>query len=332
MAASYPASIKTFSDIVDGTDFTEATQMNQAYDEIEALETMVGASGSAANQTDSILSAFREYRRGCRVIPDTVAQIKVEAGEVCCEDASGNVKLRRNTGVTTVTWGEIDDGAEDTSKRYYVHAVADAAATTFTVVISLSATAPTGVTTFKLLGSFFNDSGDDITDVMDDLWLIGKEPGTIEAWPTNYAPGGAILCDGSATVGTTVDPTLADLYSGNLGSIGIVYGGADATDFVVPDLRGRTIIGTDDMGQGSANRVTAAAADSMGGAVGSETTAHDHSVPYDGWGAEGAGSIGDLQSRAYGDNALYAQSDNTTGSDSTSVLQPSLALNYIIWK
>ena len=339
MAASYPASVKTFSDIVDGTDFVEATQMNQAYDEIEALETMVGATGSATGHTDSILSAFREYRHGAKVIADTVAQVKVQAGEVVCVDASGNVKLRRNTGVTTVTWANIDTGAEAASKRYYVHAVADTAATTFTVEISLSSTAPDGVTTFKLLGSFYNNSGSDIEDVMDDLHLLHREPGAIEAWPTDVAPGGAILCDGAATVGTTVDPTLADLYA----VIGIVYGGADATDFQVPDLRGRTIIGLDDMGQGSANRVTAAAADAPAGVGGTEThtltatqsgtTAHTHVIKQ-----KNAGAVGSANYPINADtdtNSNPGVTDASTAASAASAhpnTQPWMALAYIIWK
>ncbi len=329
----YPTSIKAFSDIVDGTDFMEATQMNQAYDEIEALQTMLGAMGYAANQTDSLTSVLREYRHGCKVIADTVAQIKVNAGEVVCVDGSGDKKLRRNTSQTTVTWADIDTGSEDTSKRYYVHAVADSAATTFTVVISLSSTAPTGVTTFKLLGSFYNDSGDDITDVMDDLHLVNKEPGQPALWTTETPPGGALLCDGTA-YDASGDETLDDLYA----VIGNTFGGSDETDFQVPDLRGRGIIGIDDMGGSSANRVTDAQADSIGGTMGTET--HDHE----------AGSL-ILPQKAYAssevantqyhitladDNVLLDKPDipfDITGDTAVGdSLAPSMALNVIIWK
>ena len=40
--ADYPSTIKTFTDVVDGTDDVLATQVNQAYDEIEAIETEIG--------------------------------------------------------------------------------------------------------------------------------------------------------------------------------------------------------------------------------------------------------------------------------------------------
>lgn len=169
MAASFPAAQKTFTDIVDGTNFLEATQMNQAYDEIEALEGLVGPTGTALTHNDSITSVLRNYRRGCRLIPDTAAQVTVEAGEVVCQDSSGNRKFRRNTSGTTVTWADIDTGSEASDTLYYVHAVADSAASTFTCVISTSPTAPTGVTTFALLGSFYNNASSDIEDVSDDL-------------------------------------------------------------------------------------------------------------------------------------------------------------------
>lgn len=38
MSASYPASAKSFAAIVDGVDYPVATQLNQAYDEITAIE------------------------------------------------------------------------------------------------------------------------------------------------------------------------------------------------------------------------------------------------------------------------------------------------------
>ena len=332
MAVSYPTSVKSFSDIVDGTNYVEADQMNQAYDEIEAVESLVGALGYAANQTDSLTSVLREYRHGCKVIADTVAQIKVNAGEVVCVDSSGNKKLRRNTSQTTVTWANIDTGAEAASKRYYVHAVADAIATTFTVEISLSATAPDGVTTFKLLGSFYNNSSSNITDVMDDLHLLHKEPGTMQAWPTTTAPAGAILCDGAATVGTTVDPTLTDLF----GVIGTAFGGSDATDFQVPDLRGRAVVGLDNMGQGSADRITAAAADSIGGAAGveehvlteAEMPSHDHPLKV---GTSGSTTYSlKLEMLTQETTSDYV---NDTGSDNAHTnVQPYIALSVIIWK
>jgi microcystin-dependent protein len=73
-------------------------------------------------------------------------------------------------------------------------------------------------------------------------------------------------------------------YSTLFGIVGTTYGAGDGvTTFNLPDLRGRMVIGMDNMGGASANRVTAAAADTLGGTGGSEIISiaqmpvHDHS-------------------------------------------------------
>lgn len=45
MAAQYPAAIKSFAAIIDGVDYPQATQINQAYDEITAIETALLSTG-----------------------------------------------------------------------------------------------------------------------------------------------------------------------------------------------------------------------------------------------------------------------------------------------
>lgn len=92
-------------------------------------------------------------------------------------------------------------------------------------------------------------------------------------------PNGWLLCSGQAVSRTTY----ADLFH----LIGTTYGAGDgSTTFNVPDLRGRMILGNDNMGGTSANRVTDTAADGLGGTDGSATVAlteaqlasHDHSI------------------------------------------------------
>lgn len=47
MAASYPSSAKSFTPIVDGTDYPQAADVNEAYDEITAIEQALVTSGLA---------------------------------------------------------------------------------------------------------------------------------------------------------------------------------------------------------------------------------------------------------------------------------------------
>lgn len=65
------------------------------------------------------------------------------------------------------------------------------------------------------------------------------------------APAGFLLC-----YGQTLNADVNDIYQPLYDAIGNTYGGTSNTDFVVPDLRGRTAAGRDDMGGSSANRLT----------------------------------------------------------------------------
>lgn len=82
------------------------------------------------------------------------------------------------------------------------------------------------------------------------------------------APTGWLLCYGQAISRTTY----ADLFA----VVGVTYGNGDgSTTFNLPDLRGRTIAGKDDMGGVSANRLTNQTGglngDGLGNSGGSET-------------------------------------------------------------
>lgn len=61
--ASYPTSIKSFSDVTDNVTQIQATQINQAYDEIEAIETALGA-GLANVVTQALADAVGDLIAG----------------------------------------------------------------------------------------------------------------------------------------------------------------------------------------------------------------------------------------------------------------------------
>jgi hypothetical protein len=151
---------------------------------------------------DLVLS---NYRRGMKLTYSSATTIAVPAGEIVCSNAAGTVrKFRANTSSTNVTFADIDAGAEAGSTTYYVYANCDAVATTATFKISLSSTTPTGVTSYKRLGSFYNDSGSDITAIVndDDNVLLGT--GTVADAATVSVPSGfsADECDWTVATST----------------------------------------------------------------------------------------------------------------------------------
>lgn len=110
-------------------------------------------------------------------------------------------------------------------------------------------------------------------------------PGMIMAWPAASVPSGWLLCYGQAISRTT--------YAGLYSIVGTTYGTGDGTTtFNLPDLRGRTIFGKDNMGGTAASRLTSAISNVDGttlGAVGGDQrsqlhthvltdTGHTHSI------------------------------------------------------
>ena len=84
------------------------------------------------------------------------------------------------------------------------------------------------------------------------------EPGTIVPFAGRTEPAyNWMLCDGRA-VDLSEYPTLYAVISDDYSPV------ASNTTFNLPDLRGRFPLGLDNMGVGSANRVTASQADTLG--------------------------------------------------------------------
>lgn len=108
------------------------------------------------------------------------------------------------------------------------------------------------------------------------------------------------------------------------------YGlGNGSTTFNVPDLRGRMILGKDNMGGSSANRVTHVNADTLGAPEGAETKdishTHTSNAAHRSEGA-GGGSIGKDYTEFSGEFTTSGMSQNSN----PNVMNPYMALNNII--
>lgn len=123
------------------------------------------------------------YREGMTLTYSSATTISVTAGSVTCSNSAGTVrKMRLNTSATNVTFADIDTGAEASGTTYYIYASCDADAETAVFKVSASSTAPTGVTYYKRLGSFYNNSSSDIANISNDNdvdKLAAKESKTV---------------------------------------------------------------------------------------------------------------------------------------------------------
>lgn len=173
-------------------------------------------------------------------------------------------------------------------------------------------------------------------DVVDNLIYLKSKVdergpvGQITMWPTNTAPTGWLLCYGQAVSRST--------YATLFALIGTTFGSGDgSTTFNLPDMRGRSPLGKDNMGGSSANRVTAAAADTIGGSGGAEnhtlTTAeippHPHPITV----TDGSGPTGsNVKVSNTATSAGTANTGNNTGGGGAhNNMPPYLTLNFIIY-
>lgn len=122
---------------------------------------------------------------------------------------------------------------------------------------------PTITTNFSLNKPLVNDPvdedlwGSQLNTNMDSIDNRLVPTGTISMFAGTTAPNADwLLCDGAAVSRTTFSALFALVST----SFGI---GDGSTTFNVPDLRGRTPVGLDNLGSSSANRITDANADSL---------------------------------------------------------------------
>ena len=156
-SSTFPTSVDNKTALQDGVDYMEADNVNNAYVPTNSTQTFIGANGKGASWSSDILD-FLANAKGPICTKKDADEIYVSAGVVFIKNSGqSNRLMRRNTAVTTIAAADIDTGALVIG-YYYIYAVADSAATTFTVKFSASASAPTGLTNFELIGWFYNEA------------------------------------------------------------------------------------------------------------------------------------------------------------------------------
>jgi microcystin-dependent protein len=136
--------------------------------------------------------------------------------------------------------------------------------------------------------------------------------GALMPFAGQVAPQGWVFCDGR-TLLISQFPRLFDV-------IGTTYGSPDSTSFNVPDTRGRTPLGLDNMGGTPANRVTSPNASVLGGTDGTESIdirksnlpQHSHALRGDSGGQYYAASFLPSSPDGNSEQLSYSSGTNTT--------------------
>jgi microcystin-dependent protein len=161
--------------------------------------------------------------------------------------------------------------------------------------------------------------------------------GTVLDYAGVTAPENYLMCYGQ-TLDSVANPDYAPLFN----VIGTIYGGTGADAFKVPDKRGRTSAGKDDMGGTSADRLTNQTGgingDGLGQVGGAEThtltspqmPSHTHASTFTMRG-NSANVYGTFCQGDGGDHGSYTVTSASTGSNGAhNNVQPTIIFNSII--
>jgi len=186
----------------------------------------------------------------------------------------------------------------------------------FVIMIEIAGiTPPVGMNTFVVAGM-----------VLSDMSQGGVPTGVISAWTSGDLPDGWLVCDGSEIS--------RGEYSALFDVIGVHYGsGNGVSTFNVPDLRGRSIVGLDNMGGSAANVIQSGWARSLGGVYGEEShvlTINEMPAHTHGYLESPVGGRYDGHSSPVVTGQRWSQTQPAGENNAHNNIQPSIALNWII--
>lgn len=177
------------------------------------------AGTEAAGTIDNLLRVNNEaldrlvvgYRRGLGVNYATAATLSVLAGECSIPNGAESItRWRRTTAATPIDWSMLDTGVEAVSTQYYLYATADTDITGMLFKISASSTSPSGITYYRKIGQFYNDSSGNITNVVSYREDYGTDrPDAVEGW-VNFDGEGTVTVNDQYNVSSITDNGTGD--------------------------------------------------------------------------------------------------------------------------
>lgn len=190
-----------------------------------------------------------------------------------------------------------------------------------------------------IIGAGISLSKPDNTQLLAAIRALGAPVAAVQPYAGSSAPTGWLLCAGQAVNRTT--------YAALFAVIGTTYGAGDgSTTFGLPDLRGRTVAGKDDMGGTAASRLTNTGTGNPGvngttlGATGgvdrhtlttTQMPAHSHpTYAQSNGGITNSGGTTYVTISGNSNTTLSTVTTNTGSSEAHPNVQPTIILNYII--
>lgn len=276
-----------------------------------------------------------EVEQGTNIMIATDGTTIVKSGETSVTNFTTNaLTVTGNVSAATlITSGNATlNSATVTGNVSVATLVASGTATINAATVTGNVGAATVVASGNITAASFIGNGSSLTG------LSSLPSGVILPYGGTVAPSGFTLCFGQSISRTT----FSDLFA----VFGTTYGSASGTTFNLPDLRGRSISGQDDMGGSSANRLTGLSGgvngDTLGAAGGSEShlltgaqsgvSAHTH--PF----SSGTTNLIDGRQQEGGGDPLtdLPTTKNTSASTAADAsqahnnVQPTFILNYIV--
>ena len=315
MATSFPSGLDaltnpTSSDGLNSPD--HAGQHANVNDAVEALEAKVGVNGSAVTSSLDYMVA------ASKVVTDKVDPASASTNQVLKFNgskfvpATGASVTVSDTPPTSPTPQAGDQWYESDTGRQLIYYDG--------FWVEIGSTATTNVNANDLSGTVL------ASNVVSSALI---PVGVINPYAGSTAPTGWLLCSNQPVSRTT--------YSALFAVIGTTYGSGDgSTTFNVPDLRGRTVAGLDNMDGTAASRLTSTvltASNTLGATGGTQThtlttaeiPSHNHFMFNTKSSTGGTGVYFGQGADVQGQN-----SSNTGGGGAHLNTQPTMVLNYII--